>query len=196
MEKKMIIDALQKLGSYLVSRPRKKDIKMIVVHATGGGSFSGAWETLKLRGLGYHAILPDEDDWGHGDVIKCVPDSRYCFHAGNSYGPEEAAEGISRRQNSSGEFIAKTSVNDYTLGISFVNNDNGRDPYSAKQHQACVDRCVQWALAYPSIAWISTHYYVSPRRKTDPMGYDILKLVADVNLKLVGKRSPVKLWKP
>ena len=77
-----------------------------------------------------------------------------------------------------------------------MNNDNGRDPYSAKQHQACVDRCVEWALAYPSIAWISTHYYVSPRRKTDPMGYDILKLVADVNLKLVGKRSPVKLWKP
>jgi N-acetyl-anhydromuramyl-L-alanine amidase AmpD len=192
----MIIDALKKFGRYLSSRPRTKEIKLIVVHSTAGKSFAGAWSTLLAKGFGYHALLPDEDEFGHGDVIKCVPDSRVCGHAGNSYGPIEQAAGISNKQNSKREFIAKTSVNGYSLGISFVNANDGIDKYSEQQHQACVDRCVEWALAYPSIEWISTHYYVSPGRKNDPKGYDMYKLLADINLKLKGKRPLLKLWKP
>lgn len=192
----MIIDALIKYGTYLVNRPRKQEIKMIVVHSTAGGSFSGAWSTLITKGFGYHALLPDENEYGHGSIIKCVPDLRVCGHAGNSYGPLEEQKGISRQQDSKRNFIANTSVNGYSLGVSFVNMNDGQDKYSNQQHQACVERCVTWALAHPSIEWLSTHYYVSPGRKSDPKNYDILKLLADVNLQLKGKRSLLKLWKP
>lgn len=192
----MIIDALQKFGRYLASRKRTQDIELIVVHATAGKSFTGAWSTLISKGFGYHAIIPDEDEFGHGDVIKCVPDSRVCGHAGNSYGPLEQAKGISNKQDHKSEFIARTSVNGYSLGISFVNASDGVDTYSAKQHQACVDRCTSWALAYPSLKWLTTHYWVSPRRKTDPMAYDMNKLLADINANLEGKRDPLVIWKP
>lgn len=197
MEKKMkIIDSLKKYGSYLVSKPRTKPISLIVVHSTAGRSFVGAWATLLAKGFGYHALIPDEDEFGHGDIIKCVPDSRVCGHAGNSYGPLEQAAGISNKQNSRRKFIAGTSVNSYSLGISFVNANDGKDTYSEKQHNACVERCVQWALAYPTIKWLSTHYWVSPGRKSDPRGYNVEKLVSDINKKLEGKREPLKIWKP
>lgn len=192
----MIIDAFKKLGSYLTSKPRTNPIKMIVVHSTAGKSFAGAWATLKAKGFGYHALLPDEDEFGHGDVIKCVPDNRVCGHAGNSYGPLEQAAGISTLQNSKRDFISKPSVNGYTLGISFVNANDGVDTYSDLQHKACAKRCIEWALAYPTIEWITTHYYISPGRKSDPKGYDMLKLLADINLELKGKRPLLKLWKP
>lgn len=202
MEKTMkskIVDAIKTFGYYLASggkRRKPDDIKMIVVHATAGGSFSGAWATLKERKLGYHAILPAEKESNHGNIIKCVPDTIICGHAGNSYGPIEASKGISRKQDKSSNFIAKTSVNKYTLGISFVNLNDGKDPYSREQTQACIDRCVSWALAYPTIEWITTHYFVAPRRKTDPLGFDIENLVRQVNSLIEGKRSPLKLWKP
>jgi N-acetyl-anhydromuramyl-L-alanine amidase AmpD len=192
----MIIDALKKYGTYLVNRKRTQEIKMIVVHSTAGRSFAGAWSTLLAKGFGYHALVPDEDEFGHGDIIKCVPDSRVCSHAGNSYGPLEQAAGKSNKQDSKSNFIAKTSCNGYSLGISFVNANDGIDTYSDKQHQACVTRCVEWALAYPSIEWLSTHYFISPKRKTDPKGYNIDKLLVDVNKQLKNKRPALKFWQP
>lgn len=192
----LIIDALAKYGRYLSSKPRTHDIELIVVHSTAGTSFLGAWQTLIGKGFGYHAILPDENEFGHGGVVKCVPDGRVCGHAGNSYGPLEELKGISRVQGPGSNFVAKTSVNGYSLGVSFVNANDGVDKYSEQQHQACVDRCVSWCLAYPSIKWISTHYWVSPRRKTDPKGYDMERLLFDVNVLLSAKgRTGVKLWK-
>ena len=190
-----IIDSLLTFGRYLASKKRTMPIKMIVVHSTAGGSFSGAWETLKERNLGYHAIVLEESHKDHGHLVKCVPDSRVCGHAGNSYGPLEEAKGITKLQNNRAEFVANTSVNGYSLGISFVNKNDGADTYSKEQHQACVVRCIQWCLAYPSIEWITTHYDVSPKRKTDPKGYNMEKLVEDVNDILKGRRDPVKLWR-
>lgn len=190
-----VIDALVKHGRYLASSKRTKSIELIVVHSTAGRSFAGAWSTLLAKGFGYHALIPDEDEFGHGDIIKCVPDMRVCGHAGNSYGPLEEMRKISNKRGAGSKFLAGTSVNSYSLGISFVNANDGKDSYSEKQHQACVERCVQWALVYP-IKWISTHYWVSPGRKSDPKGYDMDRLIKEVNLQLEGKRAPVQLWKP
>jgi N-acetyl-anhydromuramyl-L-alanine amidase AmpD len=192
----IIVDALKKFGKYLPSKSRTEPITTIVIHATAGGSFSGAWSTLLNRELSYHAIIPDEDDKNHGDIINCVRDSRVAFHAGNSYGPKEEAKNLSRRQNNKREFIVKTSVNSYSLSISFVNMNDGKDTYSVEQHQACVERCLSWAKAYPSIEWITTHALISPGRKSDPKNYGLEKLVREVNALLPSDRKPLKIWKP
>lgn len=172
-----MISALQAFGMWLASMPRTKPITTIVMHATAGANFAGAWSTLKLKGYGYHAIICDENDPHANQTIKCVPDSRTCAHAGKSVGPNGP------------------SVNSYSLGCSFVNLNNGTDPYSEGQHQAAVWRVFTWAMAYPSIEWLTTHYWISPGRKTDPKGYDIFRLLTDVNKALVKEfRKPLKMW--
>lgn len=174
----MIISALTKLGRWLASRPRTRPITTIVMHATAGGTFAGAWSTLKLKGYGYHALICSErDPYGDGVIVKCVPDSRTCAHAGKSVGPDGP------------------SVNSYSLGCSFVNANDGHDPYSANQHGMAVARVVTWAIAYPSIEYLTTHYWVSPGRKTDPKGYDMDGLLRDVNAFLPEGRK-LRLWKP
>lgn len=175
-----MISALLKLGTWLASRPRTRPITTIVLHATAGGSFAGAWSTLRVKGFGYHALICSErDPYGDGAIVKCVPDLRTCAHAGKSVGP------------------AGPSVNSYSLGCSFVNLNDGHDPYSEKQHAAAVERVFTWAMAYPSIEWLTTHYWVSPGRKTDPKGYDVLRLLTDVNSRLeVAGRPGLRIWRP
>lgn len=173
-----MISALQAFGMWLASRPRKKPITTIVMHATAGANFAGAWSTLKLKGFGYHAIICDENDPHANQTIKCVPDSRTCAHAGVSVGPNGP------------------SVNSYSLGCSFVNLNDGNDPYSEGQHQAAVERVTTWAIAYPTIQWLTTHYWVSPGRKTDPKGYNMKRLLDDVNARLMSSNRPgLRLWK-
>ena len=159
---------IRALATFLMSRARKEPVKMIVLHATAGGSASGAISTLRLRGLSYHAIISDQREVD-GETIKCVPDSRVAFHAGASQGPYGS------------------NVNRYTLGASFVNLNDGKDPYSAKQVEAMLSRCVSWCLAYPTITHLSTHYWVSPGRKNDPKngpGFDIVSFHIELNRRL------------
>lgn len=179
-----IKDAFKSLGTYLASRPRKRPVTTVVLHATAGGTFLGAWSTLKLKGYGYHALFPAERDKDHGWVIKCVPDSRTCAHAGKSVGPDGP------------------SVNAYSLGASLVNMNDGKDPYSDEQYQASIERVASWVMAYPTIKWITTHYWVSPGRKTDPKGFDMSRFMRGLRVQLESLGVPesriaeVTIWKP
>jgi N-acetyl-anhydromuramyl-L-alanine amidase AmpD len=60
----------------LKSRPRIVSPRTIVIHHTGGGTITGAEDTLKRRGLGYHYMID-----GDGTVVEYVPPSRRCAHA-------------------------------------------------------------------------------------------------------------------
>lgn len=130
------------------SRPRKTEPTTIVVHCTAGGTFQSAFETLKKRGLSYHYII-DKD----GTVHKLVPYNRVAFHAGKSKGPDGG------------------NVNEYSIGVSFVNRNDGRDPYLGPQIKAFEVLCSALKRAVPTLKWMVGHVDVSLSGKTDPRNF-------------------------
>lgn len=172
------------LSPELSSCPRSKDVTLAVLHATAGGSVEGAIETLRQRGLSYHAIIAK-----NGTMTKCIKFSECGFHAGNSYGPHEQAAGVSRAQDGQGNFTAKPTpcVNGYSVGIAFVNMDDGKDPYTPEQFQAAKELIAALRGQFPKLSAITTHAIVSPRRKVDPLGFDIDKL---------GEAVGLPVWRP
>lgn len=159
-------------------RPAGVKVNLIVLHATAGSSLRGAIDTLRKRGLGYHYLIDKA-----GVIHKGAPYTRRTGHAGNSYGPNEEARGVSRKQDGEGKFVAGCGVNDTSIGISFVNRNDGRDPYTAKQ-QAAVRELIEVLKAEcDDLEWVSTHALVSPGRKSDPLGFDLDALAHDVGLK-------------
>jgi N-acetylmuramoyl-L-alanine amidase len=122
----------------------------LVLHATAGSDVEGAVETLRSRGLSYHYIVGKD-----GHVTKCVPITTVAFHAGESVGPE-------------GRF-----ANGYSVGVSFVNLNDGKDPYTEAQSSAALYLADQCRKMFPEMKWVTTHAIISPGRKTDPLGYGL-----------------------
>lgn len=172
---------IEPLDPWLSHRARPSDavVDTVVLHATGGSTASGAIETLRERGLSYHFIIEPD-----GHIYKCCPASARASHAGNSYGPHEQANGVSRSQDSGSNFRDGCSVNSYTIGISFVNRDTGTDPYEAAQVDAAAQLVESLKTQFPALKWITTHKIVSPGRKTDPAGFDIDAFGSRVGLRV------------
>lgn len=141
---------ITQLAAWLASKPRKRQPSTIVLHATAGSSLGGAISTLKLRGCSYHYLIEKD-----GKITKCVPVGRVAFHAGVSEGPEGP------------------NVNGYSVGVSLVNLNDGKDPYTEAQYDACLFLVRNLAANLPSLRWITTHYAIAPKRKTDPKGFDV-----------------------
>lgn len=160
----MVIHALAK---WLPHSERRKFLTTIVVHATAGSSLSGALSALRTRELSYHYLIDK-----NGVVTKCVPTSKVAWHAGVSKGPQ-------------GEH-----VNAYSVGISLVNRNNGKDPYTQEQHDALYELCQELIAANPTIRYLTTHYWISPGRKTDPRGYPMDRLWRA----LFAKSGQLVLW--
>lgn len=140
----------------------------VVLHATAGSTFSGALQALKARELSYHYIIEDERETD-GIVRKCVPYGRVAYHAGKSFGPNGS------------------NVNNYSVGISFVNRNDGVDGYSVLQYKACLELIKQLQKAIPTLRYITTHAIISPDRKTDPRNFPIEQMAKDCGLQLWGK---------
>ena len=138
----------------------------VVLHATAGSTFQGALSALKSRELSYHYIIEDERETD-GLVRKCVPYGRVAYHAGKSFGPKGS------------------NVNNYSIGVSFVNRNDGVDGYSAAQYKACLGLIEELKKALP-LKHITTHYAISPGRKSDPRNFPIKKMAEDCGLQLWG----------
>lgn len=151
------------LTPWLPHKARVKPCDTICLHATAGGSAEGAISTLRKRGLSYHYIVEK-----NGHIYKCVPSESVAYHAGVSKGPHG------------------TGVNSYSIGISFVNLNDGRDQYTQEQFDACESLVAALRGAFP-IRYLTTHYWVSPGRKTDPKGFDVEKLA---------RKEGLEIWKP
>lgn len=136
-----------------MSRPRKQPCTTVVLHATAGSTLGGAISTLRLKGLSYHYLIEKD-----GAVTKCCPSSRVAYHAGKSIGP-------------SGK-----NVNDYSIGISFVNRNDGVDPITTDQELVTRILIRDLKAAFP-LKYVTTHWAISPGRKSDPvtMGPSVLK---------------------
>lgn len=172
------------LKHWLNHHARTSDPTLIVLHADDGKSVDGTIETLKKRELSYHYLIEP-----NGMIHKFIPSSSVGYHAGSSYGPREAERGVSRKQDHEQRFVAACSVNSYSVGISFRNYETGHEPISKYAVDALIDLLVALRAQYPSLKWISTHYWVSPGRKTDPA----MLLLA--TLEQVAKRVGLEVWR-
>ena len=152
----MIVKVLHK---WLAHRGRKRACTTIVLHATAGRGVDGAVSTLIQRGLSYHFIIAKD-----GTVTKCVPISAEAYHAGKSSGPEGA------------------SVNGYSVGISFANLNDGKDPYTLAQHLACEELIASILKQVPSIVYLTTHRQISYPRKNDPLDFDARPMATRLGL--------------
>lgn len=188
----MRISTAYSLLKFSKARPKGIEVDTVVLHATAGATFKGAYGALVSQDLSYHYIVEDQRETD-GMVRKLVPYSRMAYHAGSSYGPHEQAQRIShaqypynatnRRLGRVGKFIAGTSVNSYSVGISFVNMNDGVDGYSALQYRACMELILELQKQLP-LKWITTHALVSPGRKTDPKNFPVVNMAADTGLNL------------
>lgn len=148
------------LVPWLVHRPRRRPCTTVVLHATAGSTASGAISTLRRRGLSYHYIIAKD-----GAIHKCAPMEGVALHAGLSLGPDGK------------------EVNGYSIGIAFVNWNDGVDSYT----QAQVDAAA-WIVGelkpHLPLKWVTSHAAISPGRKTDPKGFSIQGFADRVGLDL------------
>lgn len=119
----------------------------VIVHATAGKSGQSSVEWLFKTGNSYHYIIERD-----GSIIVGVPKEQKAFHAGKSKG----WDGI--------------NCNDYTIGIAFANMDNG-EPITAAQIAALKELLIALQEKVSTLRYISCHKWVSPGRKTDPVGW-------------------------
>lgn len=150
-------------------RPLGIRVNTVVLHASAGSTLEGAISTLRNRGLSYHFLI-DKD----GTVWRGCPVLGQADHAGESEGPQ-------------GKY-----ANRYSIGVCFVNENDGRNPVAPAQLDAA-----RWLL--PELKgqmyeykWLCTHWAITVdargrARKTDPRLVDVPALAAAVGL------TP---WKP
>ncbi len=157
------------VNPWLKNGGTRKHTTTIVMHATAGrehpdSSAQNAIDTLRERGLSYNYIIARD-----GTVYKGVPLANEAWHAGVSFGPDGSG------------------CNGYSIGISFVNLDDGHELPTVKQTEAARLLILDLKAAYPSIKHLTTHAIVSPKRKVDPLGYDIDHL---------GNLVDLPVWRP
>lgn len=119
----------------------------VILHATAGASGQSSVEYLFSTGFGYHYIIER-----NGDIIVGIPKEQIAWHAGKSKG------------------WAGSNCNRYTIGVAFANRDNG-EPITQAQLDAAESLLLELKRKVPSLKWVSTHKWISPGRKTDPVAF-------------------------
>ena len=129
-------------------RPAGVTPRLIILHATGPGSLKGIldWVRTKNSKVSYHGLIASD-----GTYYQIVPDDKVAWHAGVS-----AWQGVS-------------GCNAYSLGLAFVNPNNGQIPLTPQQIAVGKGVVQYWRQKY-AISDITTHAAVAtPKgRKTDP----------------------------
>ena len=112
-------------------RPAGVDVRWIVLHADAAGDAKASisWIKSKESKVSYHALV-DRD----GTVYVFVDPSQRAWHAGKSI-----LDGIA-------------DANNFTLGLSFANKCDGKEPYTDAQYDAGAEVVREWMALYPSLA--------------------------------------------
>ena len=144
------------VGSPNFNRRPHGEISAIVMHATANGSLQGVinWFNRQDAQVSAHYSIGK-----NGAIVQHVRDEHRAWHAGKS------------------EWQGRQDLNSWSIGIELVNWNNGQDPFPEAQHQATLNLCAYLCSEYhikPEL--IVAHYDVSPRRKTDPRGYNMDRL--------------------
>jgi N-acetyl-anhydromuramoyl-L-alanine amidase len=144
---------------------RPSVVDAIVLHATADSDTQQSVEwcctpkPANPNPVSYHAII-DRD----GTVFSLVPTELRAWHAGVS------------------TFNGRANCNDYTIGLSFANRNDGREPYTDQQYAVGAALIAQWMRKHSAITLdrITTHAIIARPlgRKTDPLKFDLQRFTA------------------
>jgi N-acetyl-anhydromuramyl-L-alanine amidase AmpD len=133
---------------------RPAPVSCIVLHADASDNAQGSvsWILSPESKVSYHVLI-DRD----GTTYHFVPVEKRAWHAGVS------------------TFQGKSNVNDFSIGLSFANKNDGHEPYTEAQLDVAAALCKEWMKRFPAITKdrITTHAIIAPGRKTDPKGFDL-----------------------
>ena len=129
------------------ARPPGSGVSLIVLHADAAKSEAGtiSWLADPASKVSYHYLIGRT-----GSVYQFVRDEMRAWHAGVS------------------SFQGKPNCNDYSIGVSFSNDQKG-EPFTEKAIDAGVALCAVLCARHGlGVEHITTHAIISPGRKTDP----------------------------
>lgn len=130
------------------ARPQGVKPSLIVLHATGPGSLKGIleWVTTKVSKVSYHGLIASD-----GTYYQLVNPDRMAWHAGVS------------------EWEGKPNCNHYSIGLSFVNPNDGKVPLTPQQIATAKGVIQYWRQKYGPLP-VTTHGIIArPKgRKVDP----------------------------
>ncbi|MBN1640108.1 MAG: N-acetylmuramoyl-L-alanine amidase [Anaerolineae bacterium] len=141
-------------------RPSGVRVWAIVVHATGNETLAGAvqWFANPASSASAHYVIGKD-----GRVVQMVREDSRAWHAGPS-----TWQGV-------------PVVNDYAIGVTLVNRNDGRDPYPDEQYRACLGLSRQLVAKYGiAAADVVGHCEVATDGRTDPLGFALDRLRRDV----------------
>jgi N-acetylmuramoyl-L-alanine amidase len=131
------------------ARPDPDDIDCIILHHTA--SAAGADAIAKYFQDPNNEVSSHYVVGKSGRIIRCVPDSKKAWHAGNSV------------------FRGRSNVNDFSIGIEICNRGDNKDPYPDAQVMAVAYLCDLMMKRHPRIKRdrITEHEVVSTTGKID-----------------------------
>lgn len=131
-------------------------IRAIVIHATAGGSSSGAASVIFARKASFHWLVPDEEEPQHGQFVWATcHEGRAAWHVRNGASHPAVCGGQGR-------------INHRSLGVEVVNRQKASDTFSPWQIEATA-QIVRYAWAkYPNLRHVVSHARLDPRRRSDP----------------------------
>lgn len=152
--------AVNKIVPRLRSKPllfkngKKVPKDTIVLHATAGASAKSSISHLRNVGLSYDYVIERD-----GTIFQLVNNDRRALHAGESVGPHGS------------------DVNGYAFGISLANFQGFKgkmEGYTDVQLEALEWLVGEIVKGY-GIKYMTTHRIISPGRRADPKGIDLLE---------------------
>lgn len=123
-----------------------KTVKLIVLHADASPNEKGclSWIQSSESKVSYHVLIGRD-----GAVYTCVPYDRRAWHAGKS------------------EWHGEKDVNGISIGVSFSNRNDGKEPLTEKQKAAAKRVIAEIRAKYGPLP-VTTHAQIAPGRKNDP----------------------------
>jgi AmpD protein len=127
------------------------EIDAIVLHADSAPRIKQSLDWIRSREsrVSYHFLIGRL-----GDVYECVSPEKRAWHAGVS------------------TFKGRNNVNDFSIGVSFGNKQDGKEPFTEAQYLKGAELVRELMDRFPHITLdrITTHRTIAPTRKTDPEG--------------------------
>ncbi|MBX3119187.1 MAG: N-acetylmuramoyl-L-alanine amidase [Fimbriimonadaceae bacterium] len=148
------------------ARPLDMPIDTIVLHHTANSSLGSVvkWFAMPESQVSAHFTIGKD-----GSIVQHVSTFMRAWHAG-----------VSR------DFLGRTSVNSFSIGIEMVNLGDGKDPWTKEQVEVTKYLILHLRMRFPELKYITSHEFIAvPRgRKSDPLGFpwDQMK---DTGLELV-----------
>ena len=159
------------------SRPKDKDISLIVIHSISlpPGKYGGNeikdfflneldtsnheyFESIKNLKVSSHIVIKRT-----GEILQFVPFNKRAWHAGIS------------------SYLGKENCNDYSIGIELEGTDDSE--FTDEQYNSLINLTSSLIISYPNLSEdrLVGHSDIAPGRKSDPgIFFDWKRFIVDV----------------